>query len=589
MAITTEFKITTDSVDKQLKKAETSVQKSANNMKSSLDDAGKSNFGENIGQNLEKAGKGFDAVNKMGGKVGGVLKNIQQSFMALLNPIGLVITAVTALTAWGVKMWESLTVNEEQAKATLDFIAKMRGRDTGNAKTDLTDNEKRMQRLKKLSAGGMTFDETQEAHEILQKMGFNWTEWGAKKEIIDLLDDGKVEQAEKLAMGRAKENLKKSRKKEIQSLIDAVNSNQKVTGTGVKNELANMTTYEAEYLLQQMINRRSWDWYAGDEDRKKALESQIASMTKIVEIMREQQREEQALTLQEKERAEAKKQAEKDALKKAEADYRKSTKESEELKRARQQKEQTEKKIKLDGMTDAQKVKFYGSEISTSQSQLADAKKAKRDSEAMIRVLKNRMESGELTDQKKKYYYSLLAYQQQQKQLAEAKILNIESHILQLQQQKLKLEKKVTEEKEKQKADDKKAEEEKKKAEEERKRKQQEQRRKQQEQRRKRELNIKKKFGLQSEKESLADEFPDLTEKQIAILSKAMKLKSGISGFDLGNTTISTNELTVRGGFKSGVYAPDTKRINKSIELHTKIIRQTTNEIKELLKKGGLI
>ena len=77
MAITTEFKITTNSVDAELKKAETSVQKSANKMKSSLDEAGKSNFGENIGQNLEKAGKGFDAVNKMGGKVGGVLKNIQ--------------------------------------------------------------------------------------------------------------------------------------------------------------------------------------------------------------------------------------------------------------------------------------------------------------------------------------------------------------------------------------------------------------------------------------------------------------------------------------------------------------------------------
>ena len=459
MAITTEFKITTDSVDAELKKAETSVQKSANKMKSSLDEAGKSNFGENIGQNLQKAGKGFDAVNKMGGKVGGVLKNIQQSFMALLNPIGLVITAVTALTAWGVKMWESLTVNEEQAKATLDFIAKMRGRDTGNAKTDLTDNEKRMQRLKKLSAGGMTFDETQEAHEILQKMGFSWVQHGAKSQIIDLLDEGKVEQAEKLAMGRAKGNLKKSRKKEIQSLIEAVNSNQKVTGTGVANELANMTTYQAEYLLQQMINRRSWDWYASDEERSKALESQIASMTKIVEIMREQQREEQALTLQEKERAEAKKQAEKDALKKAEADYRKSKKESEELKRAREQKEQTEKKIKLDGMTDAQKVKFYGTEISTSQSELADAKKAKRESEAMIRDLKNRLESGELTDQQKKSYYSHLAYEEQQKQLAETKILNIENHILQLQQQKLKLEKKITEEKEKQKADDKKAEE----------------------------------------------------------------------------------------------------------------------------------
>lgn len=589
MAITTEFKITTDSVDAELKKAETSVQKSANKMKSSLDEAGKSNFGENIGQNLQKAGKGFDAVNKMGGKVGGVLKNIQESFMALLNPIGLVITAVTALTAWGVKMWESLTVNEEQAKATLDFIAKMRGRDTGNAKTDLTDNEKRMQRLKKLSEGGMTFDEMQQAGEILEKMGFNWTEWGAKKEIIDLLDDGKIEQAEKLAMGRGKDNLKKSRKKEIQSLIDATNSNQKITGVGVSNDLANMTTYEAEYLLQQMINRRKWDWYAGDEERGKALESQIESMTKIVEIMREQQREEQALALQEKERAEAKKQAEKEALKKAEADYRKSRKESEELKRARQQKEQTEKKIRLDGMTDAQKVKFYGSEISASQSELAEAKREKRESEAMIKVLKNTLESGKLTDQQKRYYYSQLAYEQQQRQLAETKILTIENQILQLQQEKLKLQQKITEEKEKQKADEKKAEEEKKKAEEERKRKQQEQRRKQQQERRKRELNIKKKFGLQSEKESLADEFPELTEKQIAILSKAMKLKNGVSGLGLGDTTISTNELTVRGGFKSGVYAPDTKRINKSIQLHTKIIRETTNEIKELLKKGGLI
>ena len=67
-------------------------------------------------------------------------------------------------------------------------------------------------------------------------------------------------------------------------------------------------------------------------------------------------------------------------------------------------------------MTDAQKVRYYGSEISASQSELAEAKRQKRDSEAIIRVMKNRLESGGLSDKDKKYYYSQLVYEEQRRQ-----------------------------------------------------------------------------------------------------------------------------------------------------------------------------
>lgn len=57
----------------------------------------------------------------------------------------------------------------------------------------------------------------------------------------------------------------------------------------------------------------------------------------------------------------------------------------------------------------------------------------------------------------------------------------------------------------------------------------------------------------------------------------------GRSALDtLGNVGIQTNSLTARGGFAGGAVVPDTEKVNKSIEGHTKSIESELQKLNRL-------
>lgn len=70
--------------------------------------------GANIKSSMENAGKGFESVNKLGGKLGGVAKNLVEAFTGALSPIGLATAAIAALGTLAVKVWDMMTVSAEE-------------------------------------------------------------------------------------------------------------------------------------------------------------------------------------------------------------------------------------------------------------------------------------------------------------------------------------------------------------------------------------------------------------------------------------------------------------------------------------------
>lgn len=70
--------------------------------------------GANIKSSIENAGKGFESVNKLGGKLGGVAKNLVEAFTGALSPIGLATAAIAALGTLAVKVWDMMTVSAEE-------------------------------------------------------------------------------------------------------------------------------------------------------------------------------------------------------------------------------------------------------------------------------------------------------------------------------------------------------------------------------------------------------------------------------------------------------------------------------------------
>lgn len=84
--------------------------------------------GQEIKDKMSKAGEGFEAINKLGGATGGVMKNIQQAIAGMMSPIGLVMAGIAALGALAVKTWdkmnESLQEYKERVKTLLGILQK---------------------------------------------------------------------------------------------------------------------------------------------------------------------------------------------------------------------------------------------------------------------------------------------------------------------------------------------------------------------------------------------------------------------------------------------------------------------------------
>ena len=135
MAIETQFTIRSVSVEQALKEAEAKVDRSAKKMDSSLSSVGSGT--QNIEKNLQNAAKGMDSISKVGGKAGGVMKNLTESIQGLLSPIGLVTAGITALISLFIKM-------QEQAKQRIQALKDWSRGGITDAEKRITDSQKGM-------------------------------------------------------------------------------------------------------------------------------------------------------------------------------------------------------------------------------------------------------------------------------------------------------------------------------------------------------------------------------------------------------------------------------------------------------------
>ena len=135
MAIETQFTIRSVSVEQALKEAEAKVDRSAKKMDNSLSSIGSGT--QNIEKNLQNAAKGMDSISKVGGKAGGVMKNLTESITGMLSPIGLVTAGITAVISLFVKM-------QEQAKQRIQALKDWSRGGITDAEKRITDSQKEM-------------------------------------------------------------------------------------------------------------------------------------------------------------------------------------------------------------------------------------------------------------------------------------------------------------------------------------------------------------------------------------------------------------------------------------------------------------
>lgn len=108
--------------------------------------------GANIKENMERAGQGFESINKLGGTMGGTLKNVQEAIMGLLSPVGLVMAGITALGTLAVKVWDMMTVSaEEYAMKASNAVEKANKNLEETFKQEETDSGY-LERLKELAS-----------------------------------------------------------------------------------------------------------------------------------------------------------------------------------------------------------------------------------------------------------------------------------------------------------------------------------------------------------------------------------------------------------------------------------------------------
>ena len=131
MAIETQFTIRSVSVEQALKEAEAKVDRSAKKMDNSLSSVGSGT--KSMEKNLQDAAKGMDSISKVGGKAGGIMKNLTESITGMLSPIGLVTAGITAVISLFVKM-------QEQAKQRIQALKDWSRGGIADAEKRITDS-----------------------------------------------------------------------------------------------------------------------------------------------------------------------------------------------------------------------------------------------------------------------------------------------------------------------------------------------------------------------------------------------------------------------------------------------------------------
>ena len=225
------------------------------------------NTGNSIKTSMEQANKGFDSANKLGSKMGGTLKNLQEAFMGMLSPIGLITTGVTALGALAVKVWDMMTVSaEEYAKKASNAVENANANLEKTLKQERTDSGY-LDRLIELSkAESMSNAMKVEAIELISLLSKRYGDLGISIDIAT----GKIAGLDKAQVAL----LRKQQEMQISAAKISMNAQKMNTDSatesalGIRNINAHVTPFEFGDATKSANVSRAEKWNKGSLDDK---------------------------------------------------------------------------------------------------------------------------------------------------------------------------------------------------------------------------------------------------------------------------------------------------------------------------------
>ena len=223
--------------------------------------------GANIKEHMERAGQGFESINKLGGSMGGTLKNVQEAIMGMLSPVGLVMAGITALGTLAVKVWDMMTVSAEEyamkASNAVDKANKNMEQTVKQAETD----SGYLERLKELSqAENMSNAMKMEAAELISLLTKRYGDLGIS---IDMAT-GKIiglDEAQRAFLKRQQQMKVDAAQININAQKTAVDSATE-NAIGKRNINAHVTPFEFGDATKSANVSRAEKWNKGGLEGK---------------------------------------------------------------------------------------------------------------------------------------------------------------------------------------------------------------------------------------------------------------------------------------------------------------------------------
>ena len=231
--------------------------------------------GANIKSSMENAGKGFESVNKLGGKLGGAAKNIIEAFTGLLSPIGLATAAIAALGTLAVKVWDMMTVSaEEYAMKASNAVNKANKNLEETFKQQEVDSSY-LERLKELSqAENMSNAMKMEAAELISLLTKRYGDLGIS---IDMAT-GKI-----TGLDEAQRTfLKRQQQMKVDAAQISVNAQRMAADSATENAIgkrninARVTPFEFGDATKSANVSRAEKWNKGGLEGKLAVANSMA-------------------------------------------------------------------------------------------------------------------------------------------------------------------------------------------------------------------------------------------------------------------------------------------------------------------------
>ena len=231
--------------------------------------------GANIKENMERAGQGFESINKLGGTMGGTLKNVQEAIMGMLSPVGLVMAGITALGTLAVKVWDMMTVSaEEYAMKASNAVEKANKNLEETFKQQEADSSY-LERLKELSqAENMSNAMKMEAAELISLLTKRYGDLGVS---IDMAT-GKItglDEAQRTFLKRQQQMKVDAAKISVNAQRMAADSATE-SALGIRNINARVTPFEFGDATKSANVSRAEKWNKGGLEGKLAVANSMA-------------------------------------------------------------------------------------------------------------------------------------------------------------------------------------------------------------------------------------------------------------------------------------------------------------------------